>query len=171
MIDRTLGCRGCSAPIPSGLPPRAGNAVMTSMSTKSREVIYGGRIIGAKIRAEGAREAAKKAVREADRAAAELWSIQMEAYGGLAQPSPTIGQCLNGGYGWLQVKCHRCETEASISLDAIRRPRDTQIWKLEAALKCRSCRKGRYAPPVHMIKLTETRRTTPYRWVHPSEDR
>jgi hypothetical protein len=26
--------------------------------------------------------------------------------------------------------------------DAIRRPRDTPIWKLEAALKCRSCRKG-----------------------------
>jgi hypothetical protein len=31
------------------------------------------------------------------------------------------------------------------------------IWKLEAALKCRSCKKGRYAPPVHMIKLTATR--------------
>jgi len=40
---------------------------------------------------------------------------------------------------------------------AIRRPRDTPLWKLEASLKCRSCRKGRYAPPVHMIKLTETR--------------
>jgi hypothetical protein len=63
---------------------------MAAMSTKSRQVIYGGRIIGAKIRAEGAREAAQKAVREADRAAAELWSIQMEAYGGPAQPSPTI---------------------------------------------------------------------------------
>jgi hypothetical protein len=86
------------------------------MSTKSREVIYGGRIIGAKIRAQGARDAAQKAVREADRAAAELWSIQMEAYGGPAQPSPTIGQCISGGYGWLQVKCHRCETEASIPL-------------------------------------------------------
>jgi hypothetical protein len=141
------------------------------MSTKSREVIYGGRIIGAKIRADGAREAAQKAVREADRAAAELWSLQMEAYGGPAQPSPTIGQCLNGGYGWLQVKCHRCKIEASIPLDAIRRPRDTPIWKLEAALKCRSCKKGRYAPPVHMIKLTETRKTTPHRWVHPNEER
>jgi hypothetical protein len=50
-----------------------------------------------------------------------------------------------------------------------RRPRDTPIWKLEAALKCRSCRKGRYAPPVHMIKLTET--LTPYLWVHPDEER
>ena len=35
--------------------------------------------------------------READRADAEAWSIQMEAYGGPAQPSPTIAQCLNGG--------------------------------------------------------------------------
>jgi hypothetical protein len=32
----------------------------------------------------------------------------------------------NGGYGWLQVKCHRCETEASIPLDAVRRPRGTR---------------------------------------------
>jgi hypothetical protein len=62
-------------------------------------------------------------------------------------------------------------TESSIPLDAIRRPRDTPIWKLEAALKCRSCRKGRYAPPVHMIKLTERPEITPYRWVHPDDDR
>jgi Fe-S-cluster-containing hydrogenase component 2 len=116
------------------------------------------------------REAAQKAVHEADRAAAELWSIQMEAYGGPAQPSPTIEQCINGGYGWLQVKCHRCETEASIPLDAIRRPRDTPIWKLEAALKCRSCKKGRYAPPVHMIRLTTERQTLLYVWTHPDDD-
>jgi hypothetical protein len=141
------------------------------MSTKSREVIFGSQIRGAKIRAESAREAAKKAVREADRAEAEAWSIRMEGYGGPAQPSPTIGQCLNGGLGWLQVKCHRCKTEASIPLDCVRRPKDTPIWKLEASLKCRSCRKGRYAPPVHMIRLTEERETVPYVWVHPDEER
>jgi len=44
---------------------------------------------------------AKQAVREADRAEAEAWSIRMEGCGGPAQPSPTIGQCLNGGLGWL----------------------------------------------------------------------
>jgi hypothetical protein len=140
------------------------------MSTKSRQSIYAGRIIGAKIRADDAREEAAKAAREADRAAAELWSIQMEGYGGPAQPSPTIGQCLHGGYGWLEVECHRCKTRASLPLDAIRRPRDTPIWKLEAALKCRSCKKGRYAPPVHMIKLTQEREITPYVWVHPEDD-
>ena len=47
-------------------------------------------------------------------------------------PSPTIGQCLNGGLGWLEVECDRCKTRASIPLDAIRRPRDTPLWKLEA---------------------------------------
>ena len=36
------------------------------------------------------------------------------------------------------------------------------IWKLEAALKCRSCNKGRYAPPVHIIKLIREREITPY---------
>jgi hypothetical protein len=94
----------------------------------------------------------------------------METYGGPAQPSPSIGQCLNGGYGWLEVECHRCKIRASIPLESIRRPRDTPIWKFEAALKCRSCRKGRYAPPVQMIKLTQEPEITPYPWVHPDED-
>jgi hypothetical protein len=53
------------------------------------------------IRAKDAREAAQKAVREADRAEAYAWSVQMEGYGGPAQPAPTIRQCLNGGLGWL----------------------------------------------------------------------
>ncbi len=141
------------------------------MSTKSREVIYGSRVNGAKMRARQARAEAERAVRAADRAEAAAWSIRMEGYGGPAQPSPTIGQCLNGGLGWLEVECKRCKTRASLPLDAIRRPRDTPIWKLEAALKCRSCRNGRYAPPVHMIKLSETREITPYLWVHPDEER
>src|SRR6201999_3480284 len=140
------------------------------MSTKSREVIWGGRIMGAKISAQGARERAQEAVREADRAEAEAWSIRMEGYGGPAQPSPTIDQCLNGGLGWLEDKCNRCETKASIPLDAIRRPRDTPIWKLEASLKCRSCRNGRHAPPVHMVRLTEQQSVTPYKWVHPDDE-
>ena len=141
------------------------------MSTKSRQSIYGGAVIGAKIRAKNAREMAIKALRDADRAEADAWSIRMEGYGGPAQPSPTIGQCLNGGLGWLEVECNRCKTRASLPLDAIRRPRDTPLCKLEASLKCRSCRKGRYAPPVHMIKLTEMQEITPYVWVHPDEER
>jgi hypothetical protein len=38
-------------------------------------------------------------------------------------------------------------------------------------LQRRSCRKGRHAPPVHMIELTARRGITPYPWVHPDEER
>jgi hypothetical protein len=100
---------------------------MPAMGTKSREVIWGGTIMGAKIRAQGAREEAQKAAREADRAEAYAWSVRMEGYGGPAQPSPTIGQCIHGGLGWLEVECNRCKTRASLPLVAIRRPRDTPI--------------------------------------------
>ena len=87
--------------------------------------------MGAKIRAEGARKRAAEAVGEGDSAEAEAWSLQMEAYGGPAQPSPTIGQCLNGGLGWLEVECKRCKTRASLPLAEIRRPRNTPIWNRE----------------------------------------
>src|SRR5712691_11169834 len=46
--------------------------------------------------------------------------------------------------------------------------RDTPIWKLQAALKCGSCKKGRYASLVHMIKLTQEREIAPSVWVHPT---
>ena len=75
------------------------------------------------------------------------------------------------GLAFLEVECNRCETRASLPLVEIRRPRHTPIWKLEASLKCRSCRKGRYAPPVHMIRLTEKQQIAPCRWVHPNEER
>ena len=98
--------------------------------------------MGAEISAKHAREEARKAVRTADRAEAEVWSVRMEGYGGPSQPSPTIAQCLNGGMGWLEVECNRCKARASLPLDAIRRPRDTPIWKLEASLKCRHAERG-----------------------------
>jgi predicted secreted protein len=45
------------------------------MGTKSSEVIWGGKIMGADIRAKHAREEATKA---ADRAEAEAWSVRIE---------------------------------------------------------------------------------------------
>jgi hypothetical protein len=85
------------------------------------------------------------------------------------QGTGTVRQRLNGGYGWLQVKCHLRDRGQHPAGCHPAPARHTPIWKLEAALKCRSCKK--YAPPVHMIKLMEARETTPYRWVHLGEDR
>jgi hypothetical protein len=60
------------------------------MNTKSRRVIYGSRIEGAKIHADDTRERAMQAVREADRAEAEAWSIRMEGYGGGGGPGAAV---------------------------------------------------------------------------------
>jgi hypothetical protein len=107
--------------------------------SKSRELIFGGALIGADIRARAAREQVRAAIRAADRAEAKAWSIRMEGFGGPVQPSPTIGQCLNGGLGWLEVKCNRCNTREPV---AKRHPPP---------------------PPVHMIKPTERQRS---RWTN-----
>jgi hypothetical protein len=53
-------------------------AFYQAMSIKSREVVWSGKTMGANIRAHGAREDAKKAIREADRAEAEARSVRME---------------------------------------------------------------------------------------------
>jgi hypothetical protein len=44
------------------------------------------------------------------------------------------------------------------------------VLQLEAVLKCRFAHEGCYAPPVHMIKPTDTREITPYLWIPPAEE-
>ena len=62
-------------------------AVIPTMSTKTRDVMWGGRVMGADMRAQTAHQEARKAARAADRADAEAWSIRMEGYGGPAKPN------------------------------------------------------------------------------------
>jgi hypothetical protein len=140
------------------------------MGTKFREVIWGGRVGAAKANAEHARERAKEAVGAADRAELTRGRCESKALAGRhshRRPSRNPQWRLR----LVTVKCRRCETEASIPLEYVRRPPQTLIWKLEAALKCRACRTSRYSPPVHMIKLTEAREIVPYVWVHPADQR
>src|ERR1700733_16218627 len=129
------------------------------MSTKSREVIWGSQIMGAKMRAEAARDEATKAVRAADRAEAEAWSVRMEGYGGPAQPSPTIAQCINGGLGWLEVRCLGCDTNQTVALDVVRRPKHTPIHELERYMRCKDCSKLRGYPykRSHLVALRGTK--------------
>ena len=66
-IDRT--CRASTAfrtSNSSGIARSRKARCDAGMSTKSRQVIYGSQIKGAKIRAEGARKRAAEAIREAD---------------------------------------------------------------------------------------------------------
>jgi hypothetical protein len=68
------------------------------MSTKSRQSLYGSTI---RMSAQRAKEARK----EADRLACEAWNKRMLAFKGPAQPSPTLGDALNAGYIYLEVRC------------------------------------------------------------------
>jgi hypothetical protein len=170
-LDRTYrAARSFRTSNSSGIARARKGRCNSPMGGPSRRRIFGDRVRGAKISAEHARERAREASREADAAECLLWSEQMEGFGGPAQPSPTIAQCLNGGYGWLEVVCHRCETKGEPAARCHQGPHGTPIWKLEAALKCRSCRMPRHSPPVHMIKLTMERETMPYVWTHPDDD-
>ena len=141
------------------------------MSTKTRQVIWGGKIMGAEMRAAGAREAAQKAIREADRAEAEAWSVRLEGYEDRrSRHRPLANVKMVGWTGWRSNAIAARRGQAYLSTpSADRATRRSGSWR--ASLKRRSCRKGRHAPPVHMIRLTETREMTPYKWVHPDEDR
>jgi len=87
------------------------------MGTKSREVIYGSAI---RYSAERAKEARKVA----DRLAVKAWNDRMLGYQGPAQPSPTIGDALNAGYGYLEVRCLGCDTHQTVA----RRRRRSMSW-------------------------------------------
>jgi hypothetical protein len=60
----------------------ANTAVVRAMSTRTREVIWGGRIMGADMRAQTARQEARKAARAADRAEAEAGRSAWKAMAG-----------------------------------------------------------------------------------------
>jgi hypothetical protein len=82
------------------------------MSTKSRETIYGASVRAA---AERAREARK----QADRLACEAWNKRLLAFKGPAQPSPTLGDALDAGFGYLEVKCLGCDTHQTVALETV----------------------------------------------------
>ena len=139
------------------------------MGGRSRDRIFGDRLRAAQIQRRAAEEEARKADSRIAAAECEIWSAQMEGYGGPAQPSPTITQALRADYFFLEVKCHRCEHRGAVDLRSLRRRGSTAIWQLEASLSCEQCpRTNRSKGRVHMIKLSGAPDTgTP--WYSPEE--
>jgi hypothetical protein len=131
------------------------------MTTKSRQTIY-----GASIRASAQR--AKEARTEADRLACVAWNQRMLGYRGPAQPSPTVGQALNAGYGYLEVRCLGCDTHQAVALDIVRRPKTTPIHELERYMPCKDCSQVRGYPykRSHLVALRSTKisATDPSTW-------
>ncbi|RZN14431.1 hypothetical protein [Bradyrhizobium sp. Leo121] len=122
------------------------------MGTKSRESIF-----GASVRA--AAEQAAEARKGADRLACEAWNKRMLAFQGPAQPSPALGDALNAGYTYLEVKCLGCETHQTVALDIVRRPKTTPIHELERYMRCKLCSDERGYPykRSHLVVLRPTK--------------
>lgn len=112
---------------------------MRTMTTKSREYLFGTQI---KMSAERAKEAR----READRLACEAWNFRMLGYKGPAQPSPTIGDAINAGYLYLEVRCLGCDTNQTVALNVIRRAKTTPVHELERYMRCKDCSAVRRYP-------------------------
>ena len=146
--------RTSSTAICSGLPVPRGPAHPVGMGTKSRETIYGASVRAA---AERALEARKKA----DRLAVAAWNARMLGFQGPAQPSPTLGDALNAGYRYLEVRCLGCDTNQTVALDIVRRPKATPIYELERYMRCKDCSEVRGYPykRSHLVALRATKIT------------
>src|SRR6202142_3193437 len=102
------------------------------MGTKSRESIY-----GSSVRASA--ERAAEARMQADRLACKAWNQRMLGFQGPAQPSATLGDALNAGYLYLEVKCLGCGTHQTVALNIVRRPKAPPIHELERSMRCKDC--------------------------------
>jgi hypothetical protein len=133
---------------------RATGLILSRMGTKSRETIYGGSV-------RAAAERATEARKEADRLAVEAWNKRMLGFQGPAQPSPTLGDAINAGFGYLEVKCLGCNTHQSVALDIVRRPKTTPVHELERYMRCRQCSEVRRYPykRSHLVALRTTKIT------------
>lgn len=109
---------------------------------------------------EMAAERAKEARKEADKLACEAWNKRMLGYKGPAQPSPMLGDALNAGYCYLEVRCLGCDTHQTVALNIIRRPKaTTPIHELERYMRCKNCSElqGRPFKRSHLVALRPTK--------------
>jgi hypothetical protein len=78
------------------------------MGTKSRETIYGSSV-------RHSAERAVEARKHADWLACEAWNKRMLGFQGPAQPSPALGDAMNAGYLYLEVRCLGCDTHQTVA--------------------------------------------------------
>jgi hypothetical protein len=109
-------------------------------------------------RAEEKRRVGEALIQEADSLACQSWNEKMWSDGGPAQPSPNIGQAINGSFPWLEVKCSRCRTPSSIDLTAVNRPPDTPVHLLEGRLDCTKFKKNKWKGRGVLEQLAPRRR-------------
>ena len=70
---------------------------------------------------------------------------------------PALGDALNAGYPYLEVRCLGCDTHQTVALDVVRRPKTTTIHELERCKRCKDCSQVRgYAyKRSHLVALRQ----------------
>jgi transposase-like protein len=93
--------------------------------------------------------------------AANEFYKRMLGFQGPAQPSPALGDALNAGYRYLEVKCLGCNTHQTVALDIVRRPKAAPVHELERYMRCKDCSQVRgYAyKRSHLVTLRTTKIT------------
>lgn len=87
----------------------------------------------------------------------------------LAPTVPALGDALNAGYRYLEVKCLGCETHQTVALDIVRRPQWTPIDELDRYMRRKECsrRAGHPFKRSHLVALRTTKISTmnpPWTW-------
>jgi hypothetical protein len=102
-------------------------------------------------------ERAAEARKEADRLACVAWNQRMLGFKGPAQPSPSLGDALNAGYLYLEVRCLGCDAHQTVALNNVRRPKTTAIHELERYMRCEDCSQGYPYKRSHLVGLRPTK--------------
>jgi hypothetical protein len=129
------------------LPVPRGPAILSPHGEITRDNL---RRIGA-----GGGRRATEARKEADRLAVAAWNKRMLGFQGPGQPSPALGDALNAGYCYLEVRCLGCDTHQTVALDIVRRPKTTPVHELERYMRCKACSEVRGHPykRSHLVAL------------------
>jgi hypothetical protein len=97
--------------------------------------------------------------KDADWLAVTAWNKRMLGFQGPAQPSPTLGDGLNAGCGYLEVRCLGCDTNQTVALDIVRRTRTTPVHEPERYMRYKDCSEVRGYPykRSHLVALRTTK--------------
>ena len=70
-----------------------------------------------------------------------------------------LGDAINAGFGYLEVKCLGCNTHQTVALDIVRRPKATPVHELERYMRCKDCSEVRGYPykRSHLVALRATK--------------
>ncbi|MBR0871382.1 hypothetical protein JQ633_13525 [Bradyrhizobium tropiciagri] len=99
------------------------------------------------------RAAGEALISGADDLACQSWNERMCSDGGPVDPSPSIDQAINSGYGWLEIRCSRCKTPRAVDLAALPHAATTCVHDLAGRLRCMKCGKVGKRPAAELLQL------------------